>query len=395
MPPPTTTTLVEIGAAYWPVLLASFAVSFLLTPLCRSFALRRGIVDRPDDFLKPHKKPIPYLGGVAIFLGWAAGVLVALILFGRIEVDPTIAHARPIVDLRMLGAILVAGSIIVTLGLFDDLRLLSPKLKLLVTSAVTIGLIAFGVGNDTMLIVVRSMDVNLAEFPRWLLVAYSVPVTLFITVGASNATNLIDGVDGLCSGVLGIISAGFLVLAVHLQVWHDWNALDASRVVLSLAMMGAALGFLPYNRNPATIFMGDAGSMLLGLNAAIILLLFAKSEALRWLLGSMMAFGLPLADMALAVVRRWRNGKPLMIGDRSHFYDQLIDRGLPVRRVVTISYALAAAFCILGCLPIALRTRYIIPLYFAVSLAVIWAIARFDMVRIEPRDSRPEGRHDS
>jgi UDP-GlcNAc:undecaprenyl-phosphate GlcNAc-1-phosphate transferase len=151
-------------------------------------------------------------------------------------------------------------------------------------------------------------------------------------------------------------------------------------------MMGAALGFLPYNRNPATIFMGDAGSMLLGLNAAIMLLLFAKSSVtFRWTLGSLMIFGLPLADMLLTLARRWRNQRPLMQGDRSHFYDQLVDRGWPIKRVVRVSYALAAFFAIMGCVPIVLRLRYIVPLYILVFAAVVGLVVKFKMVRVEPQ----------
>jgi UDP-GlcNAc:undecaprenyl-phosphate GlcNAc-1-phosphate transferase len=150
-------------------------------------------------------------------------------------------------------------------------------------------------------------------------------------------------------------------------------------------MMGAALGFLPYNRNPAKIFMGDAGSMLLGLNAAIMLLLFAKSsETIRWMLASLMIFGLPLADMLLTLARRWRNQRPLMQGDRSHFYDQLVDRGWPIQRVVRVSYALAVFFALMGCAPIVLRLRYTVPLYLIVIAGAIALVIKFKMVRVEP-----------
>ncbi|RME40281.1 MAG: undecaprenyl/decaprenyl-phosphate alpha-N-acetylglucosaminyl 1-phosphate transferase [Planctomycetota bacterium] len=170
-------------------------------------------------------------------------------------------------------------------------------------------------------------------------------------------------------------------------MWNRWDPLDAERVVLSLAIMGAAIGFLPFNRNPAKIFMGDAGSMLLGLNAAVVILLFSKSTAMRWMLASLMVFGLPIADTLMTLVRRWRNGRPIMQGDRSHFYDQLIDRGWPVRRVVRTSYALAAFFALMGCASITLRTRYILPLYALVAVGTAYLIGRFDMVRLETRDA--------
>lgn len=377
------TTLPEIVRTYWPILGSSFAVSLVATPLCRRYALRKHIVDRPDDWLKPHKKPVPYLGGLAIFLGWAAGVLLAFVLFEGAMEDVARPRVAPSMDLTMMAGIFVAGLAIMLLGLFDDLRMTSPRLKLAGTAAVAILLILVGLGNDTILIALRSTGIHLDDMQPWLILVYSIPLTLFVTLGACNATNLIDGVDGLCSGVLGIIAAGFLVLSVHFHLWNDWHPWDVQRVTLSLAMMGAALGFLPYNRSPAKIFMGDAGSMLLGLNVAILILLFTKSSAIRWLLASLMVFGLPLADMTLTLVRRWRNERPVMRGDRSHFYDQLVDRGWPVKRVVTVSYVLAAFFAVMGCISITLRTRYIILLYTLVLAGVVALVAKFKMVRLE------------
>ncbi len=292
--------------------------------------------------------------------------------------------AAPSMDRLMMLGILLAGGAIMLLGLFDDLRLASARAKLAGGAVVTVFLIAVGVGDDTIIPLLRTAGVRLDDFPTWLVLAYSAPLTLLITLGACNATNLIDGVDGLCSGVSGIISVGFLVLALHLHTWGEWHPLDAQRLTLSLAMMGAALGFLPYNRSPAQIFMGDAGSMLLGLNAAILLLLFTKSTAFKWMMGSLMVFGLPLADMVLTLARRWRSGRPLMEGDRSHFYDQLLDRGWSVRRVVMVSYALAAGFAVLGCIPTVMRTRYILPIYMLVVLAIILTVVKLGMVSVEP-----------
>ena len=373
--------LLDIVRAYWPIPLCSFLVSLVSTALCRRFALRHDIVDRPDDFLKPHKQPIPYLGGVAVYLGWAAGIVLALIMFDRVTEIPDMPRPGPSMHVVMMIGILVAVTVIMLLGLYDDLRTVSPKVKLGVQIALAGWLMAIGVGDDTIVVL---LQVKL-EFGPWLLLAYSIPLTLLITVGASNATNLIDGMDGLCSGVLGIISVGFLVIAVHLHLWSDWHPWDVQRVVLSLALLGASFGFLPFNRSPAKIFMGDAGSMVLGLNAAILLLLFAKSGggALRWFWGAAMVFGLPLADMALTLVRRWRSERPVMEGDRSHYYDQLVDRGLPVRRVVRISYMLAACFAGLGCLVIWLRTRYIVIVYFLAVMAVVVVVKRLRLVRAE------------
>ncbi|MFH1111261.1 MAG: MraY family glycosyltransferase [Planctomycetota bacterium] len=382
--PPNYTTLGEEVRAYWPILACAFAVSLVATPLCRRYALHKNIVDRPDEFLKPHKRPIPYLGGVAIFLGWAAGILFALALFAATP-HPTAGARGPSLNTMHTLGILTAGLAITLLGLFDDLHLASPVVKLAGGMVVAVILVLFGLGDDTLLPFLRLIGAHSENLPRVLVLTVSVPFTVFIVLGACNATNLIDGLDGLCSGVLGIMAAGFLVLAADLHLWNDWRPLDVERVVISSAMMGAALGFLPYNRNPAKIFMGDAGSMLLGLNAAILLLLFAKSsETIRWMLGSLMMFGLPLADMVLTLARRRRNQRPLMVGDRSHFYDQLVDRGWPIQRVVRVSYALAAFFALMGCAPIVLRLRYVVPLYMLVVAGVVALVVKFKMVRVEP-----------
>ena len=384
-------SLSEIIGAYWPVLALSFAVSVGATPICRRVALRFGFVDRPDDWLKPHEKPIPYAGGVAILLGWLAGIGYALIRFAS---DAAESSDGPHVAAASLGVILIAGTAIAVIGLIDDLKSISPRLKLAATAAVGLLLVLSGLGDELILAVTGSIGVRFGPDEQWLVYAYSVPASLFLIVGACNAANLIDGLDGLCSGVLAIIAAGFLFIAVHMHLYSHWDPRDLQRVVLSLALLGSAVGFLPFNRNPAKIFMGDAGSMLLGLNAAILLLLFAEENRLKWMLGSLMVFGLPVADMALALVRRWRAQKPVMLGDRSHFYDQLVDRGLDVRTVVRISYGLTLVFVLMGLMVIPLRTRHIILIYGLFLGLIAWAIHHFRMVRTDdgPRaaaDSAP------
>lgn len=375
------TSVLEVLAQVWPIALASFLVSLLATPLCRRIALRYRIVDRPDDFLKPHKKPIPYLGGVAIFLGWFAGVGIAL--FYNAAAPPG-WHVRP----EMMLTYAACGLAIMVVGLFDDLRVMRPKPKLIANIAVALVLLLMGLGDQLVTVLTGLMGVQFEPHERWLQLVYSVPLMLFIVVGACNATNLIDGLDGLCSGVLGIISIGFFVLAAYLRLYGDAPVTN-ERIVLALAMLGGAAGFLPYNRNPAKIFMGDAGSMLLGLNAAIIILLFAEDRRVNWMLGAVMVFGLPIADMLLTLARRWRNGRPLMEGDRSHFYDQLIDRGLGVKRVVAISYVLTTAFVLVGISVIFLRIRHAVLVYAIALGLLLLLVSKLNMAGIE--DGRRKG----
>jgi UDP-GlcNAc:undecaprenyl-phosphate GlcNAc-1-phosphate transferase len=296
-----------------------------------------------------------------------------------------------------MAGIAFAGLFTMLIGLFDDMRVMKPKPKLIANIAVGLFLILLGLGDQIICTMTGSMGLKFEADERWLELLYSLPITMLIVVGACNATNLIDGLDGLCTGVLGIISVGFFVLAGYLRLFND-QPIASERIVLALAMLGGAAGFLPFNRNPAKIFMGDAGSMLLGLNAAIIMLLFGEENQVNWMIGAFMVFGLPIADMMLTLARRWRNGRPLMQGDRSHFYDQFIDRGLGVRRVVMISYLLTTAFVLVGISVIFLRIRHAVLVYGATVFLAILAVWKLNMASIEPdrrREPEAAGRPES
>jgi UDP-GlcNAc:undecaprenyl-phosphate GlcNAc-1-phosphate transferase len=223
----------------------------------------------------------------------------------------------------------------------------------------------------------------------------SVLAGVFIVLGACNSANLIDGLDGLCSGVTAIISLGFFLLAAHLAVGR-WSASgDPVRLVLAIAMFGGALGFLPWNFNPARCFMGDAGSMLLGYNCGMLILLFAERGKFRWVLGALMIFALPVFDTTLAMFRRWRAGRSIFSGDRSHFYDQLVQRGLSVRQTVLICYVLTVLYAAIGLLltwvdergPV-IRTRHAIFLYAGVVLATVLLAWKAGLTHSERRANK-------
>ena len=154
--------------------------------------------------------------------------------------------------------------------------------------------------------------------------ALSIPMCLLIVIGACNATNLIDGLDGLCGGVTGIIAVGFLALSAYLAEYGSAGEIDEIRIGLCLAMAGAVLGFLPYNVPPASIFMGDAGSMLLGFFVATMMALFCQEGNSRWFLAACAVFALPILDTALAVVRRLLAGAGIFAGDRQECHQRLI-----------------------------------------------------------------------
>lgn len=372
-------------------LLALLATVFL-TPLAIRAAHRWHVLDVPDRQLKPHARPIPYLGGVAICVAWALALLLAM--------------GAGIGAWRNLLPILLGGIAMSLLGLADDVRHVPPRLRLLIGGGI-IGIVILVTGAGFPLVdsLVDGISQVAAShgfpLPPVVLNAtaavgkpLSVILAVFIVLGACNSANLIDGLDGLCSGVTAIISLGFFLLAAHLAVWGYSASGDPVRLVLAIAMCGAALGFLPWNFNPARIFMGDAGSVLLGYNCGMLILLFAEQGKLRWVIGALMIFALPIFDTALAMFRRWRAGRSIFEGDRSHFYDQLVQRGCSVRQTVLICYALTVLYALIGLLltwvrdgrPV-IRTRYAVLLYLGVVLLTAVAAWRAGLARPERRPS--------
>ncbi|MCK4602389.1 MAG: undecaprenyl/decaprenyl-phosphate alpha-N-acetylglucosaminyl 1-phosphate transferase, partial [Phycisphaerae bacterium] len=213
----------------------------------------------------------------------------------------------------------------------------------------------------------------------------SAVMCIVVVIATCNATNLLDGLDGLCSGVTVIIAFGFLALAVWLALW-SWPGhtdVDFLRIGLCLAVAGAVLGFLPYNIPPASIFMGDAGSMLLGFFVATMMTMFCQEGNARWFIAAWAVFALPTLDTGLAVVRRVLSGKSIFAGDRSHLYDQLVDRGMRVKQVVVLFYVLAAVAAVVGVtVAIQCRGRHAVALY--ATLLVIVAVVFYKLGMITP-----------
>jgi UDP-GlcNAc:undecaprenyl-phosphate GlcNAc-1-phosphate transferase len=352
--------------------LLAFCATVFLTPLAIRAAFRFNVLDIPDQVLKPHAKPIPYLGGTAICAAWALALIGAML-------------SGAVTDLWTMIPLLVGGVAMSMLGLIDDIRNIPPRIRLLAgTIIITCVILTTGVGLRLfdsfivgLLAVLHDAGIDMphavVDTIRPIGTALSVALSVFVVLGACNSANLIDGLDGLCSGVTAIISLGFFLLAAHLAMFTYSPAGDPVRLALAIAMFGAALGFLPWNFNPAKIFMGDAGSVLLGYNCGMLILLFAEQSKFRWVVGALMIFALPVFDTALAMFRRWRAGRSIFEGDRSHFYDQLKQRGLSVRQTVTVCYLLTCLYAGIGLLltwldhgrPV-IRTRWAVLLYLGV-----------------------------
>ena len=367
-------TPTQVLEGVWPLAILAYGVAVVLTPIVRWLAYRRKIVDQPDDLLKPHGRPIAYLGGLAVCGGFLAAMLVGVA--GKPELWPL---ALPI------G---LATVVIALTGLLDDLLSLAPKYKVLgqviAAGILFLGLWHAGIHVSAARMFVRTFGV---QAPVWVAVPLSAVLTLVVVVAACNATNLLDGLDGLCGGVTGIIALGFVALAVWLACWAHEPTTDQFRVMLCLAMAGAVLGFLPYNIPPASIFLGDAGSMLLGFFVATMILLFAREGTGRWFLAACVIFGLPIIDTALAVVRRVLTGVSIFTGDRSHLYDQLVDRGMTVKQVVVLFYALALLVAALGLAQaIFLRTRYALVLDLCILAIVAGVFVKKRMILPDRRE---------
>ncbi|MHC4123716.1 MAG: glycosyltransferase family 4 protein [Planctomycetota bacterium] len=365
---------------FWPALIASFLTALAATCLCKRIALKFGIVDKPDDLVKTHNKPIAYLGGIGILVGLAAGVLVSI---GILAPDKNFASI-----LKWLLGIMAGGTIACFIGLVDDIFDIKPAHKIL--GQVVAAAILLLVGIAPNLTYIESFfNVSL---PRGVELALEILIVVFFVIGATNSLNLLDGLDGLCGGVTAIITIAMLALAVHLATWNFSEVGDPVRVIICLGLVGGVCGFLPFNRYPAKIFMGDAGSMLLGFIVAALMMLFAE-QIPRWWMASVVVFGLPILDTAVALVRRLLNHRPLFVSDRGHIYDQMVDRGIPLKKSVTICYLLAGIFAIIGLVMSQIRTRYAAVVYvvvFLISALVVWKKGYLKMEGLRGVVKKPE-----
>ncbi len=347
---------------FWPVLPAAFFSALAGTALCRRAALRFGIVDRPDGRVKTHAEPTAYLGGVGILTGLTVGTLSGIHL---LRADTVFPH-----ELRWLLGVLAGAAIACLVGLADDMLDLRPRHKIFGQLLAATVLLLVGI-HPNLQQVARPLGLSL---PPGVEAILDVLVVMLFVVGATNSLNLLDGLDGLCGGVTAIITIALLLLAAHLATWGFSDIGDSVRIVICLGLVGSVCGFLPFNRHPARIFMGDAGSTLLGFVAAALMILFAE-RVVRWWLASVVVFGLPILDTAVAVVRRLLNRRPLFVSDRGHIYDQMIDRGIPLRRTVAICYILAGFYALLGVAMSQIRTRYAVAVYLlvaATSVLIVW-----------------------
>ena len=289
---------------YFVPFLIALIVAYVLTPGVKKLAIKVGAVDKPNA-RKVHTHAIPRLGGLAIYVGFMAAVLFCV----------PVRH-------ELLG-LLLGCTAIVALGIWDDICNIPAKVKLVGQIVAACIPIAFGIQIEWL----TNPFGTLIVLPE--LVA--IPVTIFWIIGFTNTVNLIDGLDGLAAGVAFIASVSMFLLAYTMNQYLP--------AMIIVAMAGAALGFLQYNFNPAKIFMGDTGSMLLGYTMAVAAVLgLVKTAATIALVVPLIALGLPILDTLFAIIRRKMSGVPIFQPDKGHLHHRLLALGMSQKQAVLIMY---------------------------------------------------------
>lgn len=377
-PAPTVTRL-EIFHGYIAIFVIAFVVTLLTTPLMRRLALSHGIIDRPSETRKSHRIPVAYLGGVAVFLGMVAAILysyLAAVFPQLLGFHPTTYLVDGLFHAIVPFSVLLGMTLIMLVGLLDDVVGIRPHVKvggqLIAAAALAyddVGVrVAKGllqplgelIGNKDLLFVFHMpVELPLLGGQVQLDVVYwtgTAIIALFV-LGACNASNLIDGLDGLLSGVTGIAAAGLLFVALSLAVLDD-GPRDSQRIILCMALLGACLGFLPHNFNPATIFLGDCGSLLLGFTTIVIILTLGDRGMTYLVVAGLVIYSIPIMDTVLAIVRRKLAGQSISAADDQHLH-HMLRRAVGVKWAVLTLYGIGGAFAVLGVTMSLFRARVV------------------------------------
>lgn len=284
-------------------------LAVFIIPLVKQISINIGYLDRSEgDPLKIHALPIPHSGGIAVF-----GALCLLLLFVSIGGDLEEGGLK-------IAGLLLAGATVFTLGVWDDLKSTHPVARLGIQALAGLVLVIFG---------------HRIGAPFFI----SLPLTLFYVIGAINAINMEDGLDGLAGGMAALTCLGFAILSAATG--------QSVNLLISVILCGVLIGFLCYNFYPATIFMGDNGSYFIGFMLAYLAVNFTNLYHWSTFLAPILIVGVPVFDVAYAILRRLKRGVSLFSGDRSHFYDQLMQKGFTVRRTVLICWGIQAV--LVGC----------------------------------------------
>ena len=332
--------------AVWLRVLLSFAVamiiSFFMTPPVKGFAEKVGAIDVPKDGRRVHDHPIPRMGGVAIFMGF----VISALLF--------VSFTTQVIGL-LLGALIIA-----VMGAVDDIVNLKPWIKFSIQIiaalvAIRCGIMFTAVSNPNFRSDIGTIPIG----------ALAIPLTVLWIVGCTNAVNLIDGLDGLAVGVSAISSVTMLIVSVFVA--------DPNTTFILAALCGACIGFMPYNINPAKIFMGDVGSQFLGFVLACVSIMgLFKLHTVITFLVPVLAMAIPLADTVFAFFRRIIHGQSPFHADKGHFHHRLLAMGLNQKQAVAVLYGISA---VMGLVAVLLTGRDMLQRIICVVAAFVISLA--------------------
>ena len=396
-------TVMELLNSFLPVLVVSFLVALISVPIVRYIAVRLNVVDNPDGHRKVHTHPVAYLGGVGVFAGIIGGIVASYLYSGR-----GVVAEYPSVPF----AIIIGMFAIVVTGLMDDVWGWDPNLKIAGQLIAAAGLAISDVGTQTAqgflmwffqpeagevffsfvpeswfgLFGGEQSEFALRFGPTYSALYYWVGVFLIaaFVIGACNAANLVDGLDGLLAGSTSIMGISFLVIAIIMAI-HDastfysvdelgietWDPLAGTRIVLALCLIGSTLGFLPYNFNPAVIFLGDAGSMLLGYICAVLILTMGAEGNTQLVIAGLIVFAFPIMDTLLAILRRKLSGLPMSAADNNHIHHMVLRSTGSVPKSVLYLYLISLTGGVVGVSLVIMNVLGEIRILFIYSVALL------------------------
>ena len=339
-----------ISNLYLTIFAVAMAGCVLTTPLVTWLASWVGAIDRPDQFRRIHQGAIPRLGGFALALGVALGIVATFLH------EPFRAQAVGELPAQHHWSVLAAGLIILVVGFLDDTRSLGPRTKLLGQALAVLALYLGGIRIQSIEVLSLNLDLGFPSAHVNVLghsIELALPsllITLFWFLGCMNIWNLIDGMDGLASGVGLLVSGTLTLVAIHNENYQV--------AVMAVALAGSLAGFLLYNWHPACIFLGDSGALLIGLLIGVIGVEGSmEGPSAISILFPILAMGLPISDTAMAIFRRWVRNLPLSAADRRHVHHLLIGLGLNPRQAALLLYSFSAGLCGAVMLGVALRNE--------------------------------------
>lgn len=299
--------------------IATFLLSLILTPVVRKIAFAIGATDKPDK-RRVNKKEMPTIGGVAIY----GAYFISMFFFQPLPFE-------------QIFPLFLAATIIIITGIVDDIKEISPKVKM--SGIMIAALVVYFIGD------IKMTTITLPFLPTYELGILSFPITIIWILAITNAINLIDGLDGLATGVsiialttMGIIGYFFL------------NVMNIPLTIMIFTLVFASLGFLPYNFNPAKIFLGDTGALFLGFMISVMSLQGLKNVTFISLIIPIVILGIPITDTVYAMLRRYLNHMPISSADKHHMHHRLMTLGLDHKQTVLTIYAIAVIFSLISLL---------------------------------------------